>query len=161
MPDEAGTSGATSLKDAIDEVTLSSWSDAQLSAFLRTLQDTPPPVTDFFKYIIWYIEYNRSRYLGLKYDLIQVRSEFASPKREVKNAINTSQSFSIPHVTAPAGVTSMPNVAAPTASGATTPDPMKSILVNAEGTFSGKMGHVSLQQRWTGTGKTRVNFPDG
>ena len=65
MPDEAETSGAASLKDAINEVTLSSWSDAQLSAFVRTLKDTSPPVTDFFKYIIQCIEYNTSRYLGL------------------------------------------------------------------------------------------------
>ena len=93
--------GTASLTDAIAEVTLSSWSDSQLSAFLSTLQDLSPPVTNFFTYLIKYIEYNRIGYLGLKHDLIYIRSELTALKREDSNVINTFQSFSLPHLAIP------------------------------------------------------------
>ena len=86
MLDDANASaGNTSLQDAIAEVTLSIRSESQLSAFVSTLQDSSPPVTSFFTYLIKYIEYNRSRYLGLKLDLIHLRSEFTTLKRDVSH----------------------------------------------------------------------------
>ena len=74
MPDEANTSaGQTSLHEAVAEVTLSAWSEQQLTAFLSTLQNTSPAVQNFFIYLIKFIEYNRGRYKGLKQDVIHVR----------------------------------------------------------------------------------------
>ena len=142
MPDDANAlTGTTSLNDAIAELTLSSWSESQLSSFLSTLQDSSPPVTNLFTYLMKYIEYNRSGYLGLKLDLIHIRSEFTTLKRDVSHALNTSTSFSLPHVALLAsGATSMPYAAAPPAPGA--PDPTESTFLNAEGTFSCRMGHV-------------------
>ena len=152
MPKETDQSGTQSLKDAIDGVAITTFSDELLRNYLDTLSELnrTQPVIDFFAFLIRYIEYNRIKYLTCKHEIIQLRQEFTSLKREVQTAINTSINTSqAPQVR----FTSTPNAAASTALGvrAAPPnlDPMESILVNADNTYSRLMGHVGNNVRVT------------
>ena len=150
MPNETDQSSTQSLKDAIDDVAITGFSDTLLRGYLDTLSelDQSQTVVDFFAFLIRYIEYNRIKYLTCKHEIIQLRQEFMSLKREVQNAINNSVTSQAPQVR----FTSTPNAAASTASGATTPpnlDPIESILVNSDGTYSRQMGHVGNNVRVT------------
>ena len=152
MPNETNQTGNLSLKDAIDGVAITGFSDELLRNYLDTLdkRDKTQPVIDFFAFAIRYIEYNRIKYLTCKHEIIQLRQEFTALKREVQNAINTTFNISqIPQVR----FTSTPNAAASTAPGAAAApvnlDPKESILVNADGTYSRQMGHVGNNVRVT------------
>ena len=150
MPNETDQSSNQSLKDAIDGVDITTFSDEILRNYLDTLSELnrTRPVVDFFAFLIRYIEYNRIKYLTCKHEIIQLRQEFTSLKREVQTAKNTSINTSqAPQVR----FTSTPNAAAPTAPGAQAVppnlDPMESILVNADNTYSRQMGHVGNNVR--------------
>ena len=130
MPNEADQT--TTLKDALDGVALSVLSDNHLRAFFNTLEDRSDPLTDFFTFLVYFIEYNRLKYLAMKFEFIQLRSEFTSLKREVRQAMNTSTIYNLPHVALQASGTSTPDIAAPTASGRTVPDPMDTTFINAD-----------------------------
>ena len=101
-------------------------------------------------FLIRYTEYNRIKYLTCKHEIIQLRQEFTTLKREIQTTINTSiHTSQTPQVR----FTSTPNVAASTAPGARAVppnlDPMESILVNADNTYSRLMGHVGNNVRVT------------
>ena len=156
MPNETDQSGNQSLKDAIEGVAITTFSDEYLRNYLDTLSELNKtrPVIDFFAFLIRYTEYNRIKYLTCKHEIIQLRQEFTSFKREVQTTINTSINTSqVPQVR----FTSTPNAAAPTAPGARAVppnldpnlDPMESILVNADNTYSRLMGHVGNNVRVT------------
>ena len=152
MPNETDQSGTQSLKDAIDSVAITGFSNELLRNYLDTLSelDRSQTVVDFFAFLIQYIEYNRIKYLTCKHKIIQLRQEFTSLKREVQSAINTSINTShAPQVR----FTSTLNAAASTAPGARAAppnlDPMESILVNTDGMYSRQMGHVGSNIRVT------------
>ena len=146
MPNETDQASNQSLRDAIDSVAITGFSHERLRAYLETLddRDKTQPVIDFFAFAVRYIEYIRIKYLACKQEIIQLKQEFTSLKREVQNAINTTFNVSqAPRVR----LTSTPNAAAFTAPGAAAAaplnlDPMESIIVNADGTYSRQMGHV-------------------
>ena len=152
MPNETDQSGNQSLKDAIDGVAITTFSDELLRNYLDTLSELhrTRPVVDFFAFLIRYTEYNRIKYLTCKHEIIQLRQEFTTLKREIQTTINTSiHTSQTPQVR----FTSTPNVAASTAPGARAVppnlDPMESILVNADNTYSRLMGHVGNNVRVT------------
>ena len=154
MPNETDQSGTQSLKDAIDGAAITGFSDELHRGYLDTLSelDRSQTVVDFFAFLIRYIEYNRVKYLTCEHEIIQLKQEFASLKREVQSAINTSiNTLHAPQVR----FTITPNAAASTAPGARAAppnlDPMESILINSDGTYSRKMGHV-------GNNVTKKNF---
>ena len=161
MPDETAQQGAVNLKDAIDGVAITGFSHDLLQGYLRTLsaEERSPPVNEFFTFAIRYIEYNRTKYLTCKHEILQMKTEIvslktdlASLRREVQNT--TNQSFMASRGPPPR-VTSTPNVAAPTASGAAAPMPapvfnvtnMDSVMAYADGTYSRLMGSVGNNVR--------------
>ena len=92
MPNDADQSDSQSLKDAFDGVAITGFSDELLRNYLDALdgRHKTQPVIDFFAFAIRYIEYNRLKYLTCKHEIIQLKQEFTSLKREVQNAINST-----------------------------------------------------------------------
>ena len=144
MPNETDQTGTQSLKDAIDGVAITGFSDTLLRNYLDTLEDKSQPVIDFFAFAIRYIEYNRIKYLTCKHEILTLRQEFVTFKREIQNMVNTT--INVPQAPQ-VRFTSTPNAAAHTAPGIARPppmnvDPMDSIHVHSDGTYSRQMGHV-------------------
>ena len=109
------------LQDAILEVSLSQWSETHLNAFIRSLDTQEPASVTFFTYLTKYVEYNRGRYQMLKQELFNIRSEFTALKREVANALNTTDVSLCQAAPQAPGTTSTPYVAAAPAPGAGLP----------------------------------------
>ena len=66
--------------DAINDVTLSTWSSSRLNTFTRSLDNQAPGVIVFFTYLTKYVEYNRARYSVLKQEVLTIKTELAALK---------------------------------------------------------------------------------
>ena len=120
MPcDERGASPNVTLLDAIQEVTLSTWSESRLNAFIRSLENQEPACIAFFTYLTKYGEYNRSRYQSMKEEVIRIRTELNAPKQEVANALNAIDFSLRQQAPEASGLSDTPQVAAPTAPSST------------------------------------------
>ena len=144
-----GEAGNVTLLDAINDVVLTHWSSSRLNAFIRSVENQEPAVIVFFTYLIKYVEFNRARYSAQKQEVLAIKTELAALKREVTNALNTTEfigqqatlrvpsATSTPYAAAPpAPDASLPSyIAAPPASGM----PMPSSAPSGDGTFTRRM----------------------
>ena len=72
------------MQDILHEFQISDYSETQLNALVEYITyRSKPHFHKFLLYVLQFVEYNRSRYLQLKYDLSQVREELASLKDEL------------------------------------------------------------------------------
>ena len=115
LGNEAGAPPIVTLLYAIQEVTLSTWSETCLNTFIRSLETQEPACITFFTYLTKYVEYNRSRYQSMKEAVIRIRTELNALKREVANALNTTDFNLRQSAPQASGVSDTPQVAAPTA----------------------------------------------
>ena len=157
-----GAASNVTLLDAINDVTLTYWSSSHLNSFIRSLENQDPAVIVFFTYLVKYVEFNRARYSVLKQDVLTIKTEFASLKREVTNALNTSEfvgqqatprvpsATSTPYAAAPpAPDASLPSyIAAPPASGMPRPS-SAGPTPSGDGTFTCRMGIAGNNVRVT------------
>ena len=122
MPgDEAGAASNVTLLDAIQDGTLTHWSNTRLNAFVRSLDQQDPACITFFTYLTKYVEYNRSRYLALKQEVLAIKAEIASRKHEGTNALNTTEFSARQAAPLAPSTTSTPHVATPPAPSADLP----------------------------------------
>ena len=149
----SGAASNVTLLDAINDVTLSTWSSSHLNTFIRSLDNQAPGVIVFFTYLTKYVEYNRARHSVLKQEVLTIKTELAALKPEATNALNTTEfvgqqatpqvpsATTTPYVAAPpAPDASMPSyIAAPPASGMLRPN-SAGPTPSGDGTFTRRMG---------------------
>ena len=154
----SGAASSVTLLDAINDVTLSSWSSSRLNTFIRSLDNQDPGIVVFFTYLTKYVEYNRARYFVLKEEVLKIKAELAALKEDVTNVLSATEfvgpqatpqvpstapwvpsATSTPYAAAPpAPDPTMPSyIAAPTASGMPRPNPA---IPSGDGTFTHRMG---------------------
>ena len=125
------------MQDVIQTVTLSEYSEAQLEALVDTLTGTNKThFKRFLQYVLQFIEYNRSRYLQVKHDLIQIKEELASLRDDVHAVVASGQ---IPTARSTAF---QPFQATTQQDDATVDSSTYAPVRNADGSISRKMGQV-------------------
>ena len=117
----SGAAGNVTLLDAINDVTLTHWSNSRLNAFIRSLENQEPAVIVFFTYLFKYVEFNRARYSALQQEVLTIKTELAALKREVTNALNTTEFVGEQATLWVPSATSAPYAAAPSAPDASLP----------------------------------------
>ena len=125
------------MQDVIQTVTLSEYSEAQLDALVDTLTGTNKThFKRFLQYVLQFIEYNRSRYLQVKHDLIQIKEELSSLKDDVHAVIASGQ------VATARSAAFQPFQATAQQVDATVDSSTYAPVRNADGSISRKMGQV-------------------
>ena len=159
-PPGAAAASNVTLLDAINDVTLSTWSSSRPNTFIRSLYNQSPGVVVFFTYLTKYVEYNRARYSVLKEEVLKIKAELAVLKEDVINVLGGPEfvgpeatprapsaaprvpsATSTPYETAaPAHDASLPSyIVTPPAAGMPRPHPIHPAQGD-EGTFTCRMG---------------------
>ena len=139
--------------DVIEALELSPGSLAQLTTFVERLTEKgKPQFKSFLTYVLKFIEYNRSRYLQLQFDLTEVSQELQSLKSDLRNllvafrnvnATATADAAQVPFVAQPVSRVSdasqMPFVAPPASRPPASSVTDSTLTINVDGTVSRKM----------------------
>ena len=134
-PPGAAAASNVTLLDAINDVTLSTWSSSRLNMFIRSLDNQSPGIVVFFTYLTKYVEYNRARYSVLKEEVLKIKAELAALKEDVINVLSATE-FVGPQATprVPSAVPRVPSATStPYAAAALAPDASLSSAPTAAG----------------------------